>query len=686
MRRFALAIVYSACLIIAARPATAAVERIEVLVREPLAHGQTFGEVGAYERIKGRLHYAVDPDDHANADIVDLGLAPVDERGLVTFSGDFILLQPVDPERGNRTLLYEVNNRGNLGMLPMFNLGAYSNNPTTIDHTGDGLLFEQGYTLLWSAWNWDVVAGGDRLLIDLPIATNGGEPITGPVAAEFMLRQASRSAAFMWGNSIGYPPADIDDPSARLTWRDEPDGSRHEVPRDRWRFSDLDTSRTPPQPTRITADQVFLPGRIYEVVYEARDPRIVGLGLAAIRDAISYFRFKDEETAPALERSMIFGISQSGRVINHLLWQGFNRDEQGRAVVDGAFVHVAGAGKGSFNHRFAQTTRHPSQLQDQQYPADVFPFTTVPVSDPVTGERGSMLDRARASNTLPKIIYTTTSSEYWTRAASLLHTDVEGRGDVPMAPETRLYFFAGAQHGIWRSADRGAFEHCINNFDHRFGMRALLTALQRWSADDVAPPESVYPTFAGGTLGTVEDYLERFPEIPDFPLPNGNLQPSRLDLGPRFAKEGIVDRQPARFGAPFVTAVPMPDEDGLDLGGIRLPGVAAPLATRTGWNLRRREVGAGGKLARWSGSMLPFANDEIEREQTGDPRASVTARYGSKDGYAEAIVTATNGLVRDGFLLAEDVLEVKEAALRRFDKITRHQRADPSCEYSLPDA
>jgi hypothetical protein len=685
MRRLALLFV-CAGLILSARSAAAAVEEVEILVREPFADGHVFGEGGAYERIKGRLHYAVDPYDPANADVVDLGLAPVDARGFITFSGDFILLRPVDPERGNRTLLYEVNNRGNLGMLPMFNLGAYSNNPRTLDHAGDGLLFERGYTLLWSAWNWDVVAGNDRLLIDLPIATDGGQPITGPVAAEFMLRQASYSAAFMWGNSIGYPPANIDDPDARLTWRDRPGGSRQEVPRDHWRFSDLDTSRTPPQPTRITVEEEFLPGRIYEVVYNARDPRVVGLGLAAIRDTISHFRFEDEETSSALDRSLIFGISQSGRVINHLLWQGFNRDEQERAVIDGAFVHVAGAGKGSFNHRFAQTTRHPSQLQDQQYPADVFPFTTVPVSDPVTGERGGMLDRARASGTLPKIVYTSTSSEYWTRAASLLHTDVEGREDVPMAPEARLYFFAGAQHGIWRSADRWPYEHCINNFDHRFGMRAVLTALQGWTADDVAPPDSIYPTFAGGTLGTVEDYIERFPEIPGFSLPGGNLQPPRLDLGPRFKEEGIADFQPARFGPPFVTAVPIPDEDGLDLGGIRLPGVAAPLSTRTGWNLRQTDIGAGGELARWSGSMLPFARDEAERERRGDPRASIMARYGSKNGYADAIAEAADGLVRDGFLLADDVPELTAIALRRFDKISRHESEDLSCDYSLPGA
>jgi hypothetical protein len=678
-------LLFHLCLAMAARPAASAVERIEILVREPFAGGKAFGRTGAYERVKGRLHYALDPADPANAMIVDLDLAPRDARGLVTFSGDFILLRPAAAERGNRTLLYEVNNRGGLGMLPMFASAARSNNPASAEHAGDGLPFEAGYTLLWSAWNWDVVAGDDRLLIDLPVArSEGGRPLAGPVAAEFVPAQPSLSAPFMWGNSIGYPPADAGDPRARLTWRDAPRGERHEIARRTWRFSDFDTAHTPPQPTRITAEQPFVPGRIYEVVYEARNPRVVGLGLAAIRDAISFFRFDHQDTASALDRAIIFGISQSGRVINHMLWQGFHVDERARMVVDGALVHVAGAGKGSFNHRFAQTTRHPSAFEDQHYPADRFPFATVPSIDPLTGKTGSLLDRARAAGAVPKIFYTATSTEYWTRAASLLHTDVDAKADLPLAPEARLYFFAGAQHGNWAFAERWPYEHCTNGFDHRFGMRALLLAMQRWLEDGTAPPASVYPRLEDGTLGSVADYRARFPAIAAFRLPDANLQPPRLDLGPRFEGAGIADRQPGHLGPPFVTAVPLPDADGIDLGGIRLPEIAAPLATYTGWNLRSPEIGAAGQLARWSGAMLPFAASEEERQAAGDPRPSLDVRYGSREGYAQAIGRAASALVDRTFLLPRDVPAVTAAALRRFDRISRHPRGDRSCVYSLP--
>ena len=134
-----------------------------------------------------------------------------------------------------------------------------------------------------------------------------------------------------------------------------------------------------------------------------------------------------------------------------MLWQALHVDEAGRMAFDGALIHVAGGGKGSFNHRFAQTTRHPSHLEDQQYPVDFFP-----VHHHANARSGDRRDRrrarrARAAGALPRLFYTTTSTEYWTRAASLLHTDVAGSADVPLDPHARLYFLAGAQHGNWRS-------------------------------------------------------------------------------------------------------------------------------------------------------------------------------------------------------------------------------------------
>ena len=669
------------------RPLEARVERVEILERGPLAGGMAFGEAGAYERIRGRLHYAVDPDDPANARIVDLGLAPRDARGLVTFAGDFLLLRPKDLARGNHRLLYEVDNRGNLGMLAFFDDAPWSNDPERAADLGDGFLLRQGYSLLWSAWNWDVLPGDGRLQIELPVATEAGAPIEGPVAAEFVLMRPAASAAFMWGDSRGYPPADLAEPGARLTVRDAPTGARTVIARDRWRFEG---------PTRIAYEPGFVPGRIYELVYTARDPRVVGLGLAAIRDSISFFRFDAEDGAgtasplasggaPDAQAALAFGISQSARVLQHMLLEGLHVDEAGRMVFDGALIHVAGGGKGSFNHRFAQTTRHPSELEDQGYPVDFFPFTTTPETDPVTGAAGDVLARARAKAAVPKLFYTSTSTEYWTRSASLLHTDVEGERDLPLAPDARLYMFDGAQHGNWRLPTRGPYRNCGNPLDHRPPMRALLLALDAWATRGQAPPASVYPKLADGTLGSVADYRSAFPAIPGLQLPGRNLQPPRLDLGPRFATRGIADQEPPGFGPPFVTRVPLPDADGNDRGGIRLPAIAVPLGTYTGWNLRRPEVGAPDDLARWSGSFIPFARTEAERRAAGDPRPALDSRYRSRAGYETQVKAAAEALVRKGFLLEADVAPITAGAGALYDRLLQHRPDDPSCAYELGD-
>jgi alpha/beta hydrolase family protein len=669
------------------RPATARVERVEIIERGPLGGGVAFGAAGAYERIRGRLYYAVDPKDPANARIVDLTLAPRDARGLVTFAGDFLLLRPTDLGRGNHRLLYEVDNRGNLGMLAFFDEAPWSNDPRQPADLGDGFLLRQGYSLLWSAWNWDVLPGAGRLQIELPVATENGAPITGPVAAEFVLMRQTKSAPFMWGDSRGYPPVDLEEPEARLTVRDEPAGARTPIPRDRWRFDG---------PTQVLYEPGFLPGLIYELVYAARDPRVVGLGLAAIRDALSFFRFEAEDGAgtpnplandgrPDPQATLAFGISQSGRVLQHMLLEALHVDEAGRMVFDGALIHVPGAGKGSFNHRFAQTTRHPSELEDQQYPADFFPFATTPEIDPVTGAEGDVLMRARAAGALPKLFYTLTSTEYWARSASLLHTDVAGERDLPLAPNARLYMFAGAQHGNWRSPARGPYQNCGNPLDHRSPMRALLLALDAWASRGTAPPASVFPKLAGGTLGSIADYRQAFPTIPGVQLPGRNLQPPRLDLGPHFASEGIADKVPPAFGPPFITRVSLPDADGNDLGGIRLPAVAFPLGTYTGWNLRRPEVGAPDHLARWSGSFIPFARTDLEARAAGDPRPSLEARYRSRQDYERKVETAAEELVRQRLLLEVDVAPIKARAGALYDGLLKHRPDDPSCGFELEE-
>jgi hypothetical protein len=632
--------------LLASLSARAEVVRIEVTAREPFAGGREFGSAGAYEKVRGRLHYAIDPANPANARVVDLQRAPRDARGRVAFAADFLLLKPVDLAKGSHRLLYEVNNRGNLGMLSRFNRGAGSNDPATIEHAGNGFLLRQGYTLVWSAWNWDVLAGDGRLQIDLPIATDGGKPITGRVSAEIVVNHPSVTEPFAWGNSRCYEVVDASrNADAVLTVRDDQRAPRTEIARDRWRFADA---------THVSLPGGFAPGRLYELVYTARDPRVVGLGLLAIRDTLSFFRFATGDAAgnpnplarppasgaerPDAEKAYIFGISQSGRVIQHMLFEGFHVDESGRMAFDAALVHVAGGGKGSFNHRFAQTTRHPSPLEDQQYPADFFPFVPGQESDPVTGETGDVLAVAKGLGKVPYIFYTGTSTEYWTRAASLLHADTAGTRDAALDERVRVYFIAGAQHSIFGPAARQEYANPVNHLDHSPPLRALLVALDRWASTGAPPPASAYPRVDRGELVAVAEWRRHFPEV----------------LGPRFRSEGIIDLAPPAFGPAYVTLVPDVDADGNERSGIRLPEVAVPLGTFAGWNLRQAEMGASDALGRWDGSFLPFAATEAERKRRGDPRPSLEARYPSREAYVEKVKAAAEALRRAGLLLEED--------------------------------
>jgi Alpha/beta hydrolase domain len=663
-----------------ASPAAARLERIEIVSREPFAAGAELGAAGAYEKLRGRAVFALDPAAAANRPIADLALAPRNARGLVEFSAEFLVLRPAAPARGNGTLIYEVNNRGNIGILRQVNEAASSNDPATAAHAGNGFLFRHGFTLVWSAWASDVAAaaGDHRLVLRAPVASKGGAPITGRVAYELIVNAPRAAARFTGLLGTAYPFAREGAPDAALTERDRPDGEHRVIPRAAWSFvAPKDGSAA----TEITLEGGFQPGRIYQLTYAARDPIVVAAGMAGIRDLLAYLRDNPLAGAPAPQKRLIFGISQSGRLIQTMLLRGLHVDEDGKTAFDGAFIHVAGGGKGGFDYRFAMPTRHFSMLEDHIYPTDFFPFATVAARDPVTGAEGSVLDRARALAAVPKLFYVNNSSEYWNRAASLITTDPASERDLPPAPEARIYHVAGAQHYVGALRERGMFVNCVNTLNHYRAMRALLLALDRWVRDGVEPPPSAYPRIADGTLVTVDAYRESFPRIPNFRLPESNLQPPRLDLGGRFESERIADVVPPRMGKPFATLVPRPDADGNDMGGIALPELLVPLGTRTGFNLRSEAVGFPWATGRWDGSFLPFARTEAERQASGDPRPSLTARYADRRDYERKVRSAAAGVVGKGFLLPEDVDALVTEAGGLYDRIMARDPADRSCHY-----
>ena len=396
----------------------AEVTRFEILERDPFADGQTFGEVGAYERIKGRVHYELDPEAPANRNVIDLKLAPVNERGRVELSADLFILAPKELSKGNGALLYGVNNRGGLNSLRHFNYAAGSNQPKTAAHAGDGFLMRHGFTVVWSGWDGELLPGGDKLRLFPPKVE---KPITGLVRCEIVPSADTKRTVINWANHGSYRPTAKGLKNATLTHRLLPQHPRVPIPREKWKL--VVTEVESDNPAQLPKVELDYPGglhklHIYEVIYEAQDPVVMGTGFTAVRDLISAIRYgsgKDnpllgDDGQPVIERAHSFGVSQSGRFLREMVYWDFNADENGRKVFDGIIPHVSGSGMGSFNHRFAQPTRHAGQHDHHDYPPDRFPFAYETQTDPLSGVSEGILDRAAKSATAPLVMHTQSTS------------------------------------------------------------------------------------------------------------------------------------------------------------------------------------------------------------------------------------------------------------------------------------
>ncbi|MCA1582733.1 MAG: hypothetical protein LC796_15350 [Acidobacteria bacterium] len=654
---------------------SARVVRVEVRSRADLFGGRSFGLAGAYEKISGTLHFAVSPKNSHDKAIVDLSLAPRNARGEVEFSADFFIVAPKDPARASGTVLLEVPNRGGKAILALMNRAKGSTDPATAEEIGDGFLMRRGATVAWVGWQWDVRDYPGRLRLEAPVAREGGKPIAGLVRADFVVdeKASSHPLGHVITGSIGgtgYPAAEKDSAQNVLTERDGPMVARRVIARSLWRFAREENGSAVPDDRSVWLDGGFQPGKIYEIVYVAHDPVVAGLGLAAIRDAASWFKNAPDALVRA-GRVYGVGISQSGRLLRLFLSQGFNADEEGRQVFDGVFIHVAGAGVGSFNHRFAQPSRDAQPVSALFYPTDLFPFTSLPEKDPVNRTQGGVLDRARAEKVVPKIFATNTSYEYWSRAASLTSTSADGSTDAAIPDDVRIYFLAGLQHfsGPFpptAAASRGLrATHPQNPNPVAWLWRALFVGMDAWVGDRVLPPESRYPRVSDETL-VLPDAL-RFPAIPSLRPPARAHQALRMDLGPRW-KDGIVSVEPPRLGAPFPSLVPQADPDGNDVGGVRIPEMEVPVATDTGWNLRDPATGFSGERVSFIGSHVPFPKTRADRERAGDPRLSIEERYGSRDRYLGLYAQAAMRLVRERLLLPEDLPDVLARGAAEWDE------------------
>jgi hypothetical protein len=646
-----------------AMPLQAEVVRIEVKSRADILAGKSFGNAGAYEKVAGRIYFAADPRNSANQIVADIDKAPKNSSGKVEFSSDFYIIKPKDLARGNGTVLYEVSNRGGKGMLGFFSFASASADPQKDTDFGDGFLLEQGFTLLWVGWQFDVPNRDGVMRTYVPIAREAnGQPIRGLVRSDFEPVEKIFQASLADRNHLAYAVVDPKDPTNVLTVRDSADGPRRNIPRDQWEFT------ADGHGVRMASG--FEPKKIYEVVYKSQDPPVAGLGLAAIRDTVSLFKYgaAPDLSIPAgrLKHAIAYGASQSGRLLRTYIYDGFNEDESHRKVFDGFMAERAASARGSFNIRFAQPSRDGDPWSNFLYPVNVFPFTDALQAEPETGRRDGLLTHRIKEQFYPKIMYTNSSYEYWGRVASLYHTTIDGKEDVRLMSNVRAYLFAGAQHGPAAfPPPRTVGQQMSNPLEYRWSMRKLLVSMNRWITDGGEPPPSNVPRIEDGTL-IARDKL-KFPKIPSVNVPAAPFAASRADYGADFVKKGIVTNEPPKLGSAYPALVPQADADGNDLPGIRMPEMVVPIATFTGWNLYNEKSGPTTVMATTTGSYIPFARTRADREKSGDPRPSLEERYQGKEDYLSRVTKSANDLAAKGYLIKEDIPRIVQQAGTRWD-------------------
>jgi hypothetical protein len=409
---------------------------------------------------------------------------------------------------------------------------------------------------------------------------------------------------------------------------------------------------------------------IYEVVYEAEGAPVQGVGLAGIRDLLSALKYGDKKEVnpllsdagkPLVNRALGFGTSQSGRLLRHFLWESFNADEKGRPAFDGVISHVAGGGLGSFNHRFASPTRTNGQHDEHLFPADYFPFAYGDDEDPHTGQVDGILRKSRLTKTVPKVFHTQSSSEYWHRSGSLVHTDPLGKVDAEIPPEVRIYSFGGTNHGSGGGVpgSKGNGQLPSSPADYRPLMRALVVALDAWVKDGTLPPASVYPRFADKTLVGWKEQESGWPKIPGVAYPQVVQQPTYLYRGPWWEQHRIATVEPPEVRESYVVRVPKITANGNEVGTLNVPGITVPLGSYTSWNLRNESVGAAGELLSLQGGFIPFAKTVEERKAANDPRQSIAELYKGYADYEQQYLAAADQLVAQRYLLAEDLPRLK---------------------------
>ena len=639
----------AASLLFASLPALAELDRVEIINRETLSDASVNF---SYQSITGVAYFSLDPGDEVNAAITDIEFAPVNNEGLVEYSADFRLLVP-SASIANGGLLYNVNNRGGSVFPP----------ERSMQHPLSGM----GFTYLATGWINELSPRDGRLRLHAPVVGSelGQETITGSVRYEVSVGEAANKVNIAGGGHLAYEPTAAGLRDATLTHRLYQNDPRIPVERSQFQLEVIAESDSNQPVVNLVMNGGFQPGRLYELIYEAKNPVLAGAGMAAIRDMVSLIRHDvgaeqlRAMNLPVIDNTVAWGNSQSGRLMRQFVYDGFNEDLDGRKVFDGVIPVIAGSGYGMFNNRFAMPTRTNGQHSNHLYPNDLFPFTYGESTDPFTGRRDSILGKARASNTVPKVMHIQTSNEYWVRGGSLPHTNPQGTEDAVLPDEVRFYSIGGSQHGSGNGVPRAATSGQLPPNPNMWAPIAdsLLVAMYDWVAKGEEPPTSRYPRIADGSLvpshidGSINH--DAWNPINGVNHPAANYTPSYANYGDRWASERIIDRHPKTSDMHYRSLVPAVNSDNNDSAATTVlpPLTQVPLATFLPRNLRAVSTGAEKSLARLSGGYIPLASDAATAMQSRDTRSSIAVLYSSFDEYLAKYEAATDSLIGEGYLL-----------------------------------
>ena len=682
------------------RSAEARVTRFVVEERVPFAVGMEWGTAGPYERLKGTAYMEVDPRDPLNAIIVNLDKAPRNARGMVEFSSPFLILKPVDMTRGNRKIWYGINNRGTCLEVAFraFPLAAFTCNPLTAADVGaNNALLQQGYATVDAGWHGDGIQNPNQLFPKFPVATQrDGSPIVGPLRLEYQTGTNTFTQPLVAGWRP-YEAADTKTAHSTLTVRDRADAPKVTINSDRWAFGTCPTGAASLIPT--TTDLCLFDGfaafKIYELIYPAKNPIVMGLAYAVTRDIGSFLRYRqhdeagnpnplvvpgggdddqggfggnegddDDGNGTGIRRAYSSGTSSTGMYQREFLYLGFNEDESHRKVFDGVTILSAATHRLFANVQFAHPTFYSGQDQHHDYTSNsIAPFTLAVTTDPVTGRRDGLLKRPAID---PLVLQIDEELVFWQWKASLNVADSSGR-PIGLPDNARLYFQNGFGHigaagllapvqpaGICQNSTQGLAAIAVTP-------RALVKVMDEWADQGIEPPDSNYPRLESQTLVSLAGFREAFPSIPSVAPPSVMNTVDVLNFGPDFGPRGGIEAVlPPIHGQRYRALVPRPDADGTGMAGIKTMWSRAPMGTNVGWNVR-----AGFRapdLCSLSGSFIPFAKTRAERLANGDSRRSLEERYHSHAGFVKAVTKAANELVKERFLLGEDANAFIDAA------------------------